>query len=275
MTSPILFGHFPLLGALFFYVSVTSGSRCATDTAVCGPGLLCAVGSCCSQWGFCGTSAQYCGDCCQSSCDNSTTLCGPGSPCAGGLCCSQWGVSAKFPLFRSVTWKSRAGPYIFSSHLVLWNKRRILRRGLSEWQLCTGNNLRSRKTLPCWRLLLSVGGERFFHLHVRFFFPFTTYSFDALEKSVQYCGTTADYCGAGCQSNCTLDDVICGPDNPCANDHCCSKWGHCGTTEDYCGEGCQSGNCDPEMTCGPEKPCDNGNCCSKWGVRKYLLAILK
>mmetsp|Transcript_28002 Transcript_28002/g.56518 ORF Transcript_28002/g.56518 Transcript_28002/m.56518 type:complete len:221 (+) Transcript_28002:68-730(+) len=91
MTSPILFGHFPLLGALFFYVSVTSGSRCATDTAVCGPGLLCAVGSCCSQWGFCGTSAQYCGDCCQSSCDNSTTLCGPGSPCAGGLCCSQWG----------------------------------------------------------------------------------------------------------------------------------------------------------------------------------------
>mmetsp|Transcript_31636 Transcript_31636/g.60361 ORF Transcript_31636/g.60361 Transcript_31636/m.60361 type:complete len:234 (+) Transcript_31636:78-779(+) len=233
MTSPILFGHFPLLGALFFYVSVTSGSRCATDTAVCGPGLLCAGGSCCSQWGL----RQF---------DN-----------------------VMRPRESMCWW------IMLLSVGVLWNKRRILRRGLSEWQLCTGNNLRSRKTLPCWRLLLSVGGERFFHLHVRFIFPFTTYSFDALEKSVQYCGTTADYCGAGCQSNCTLDDVICGPDNPCANDHCCSKWGHCGTTEDYCGEGCQSGNCDPEMTCGPEKPCDNGNCCSKWGVRKYLLAILK
>ena len=26
----------------------------------------------------------------------------------------------------------------------------------------------------------------------------------------------------------------------CANNMCCSQWGYCGTTDDYCGAGCQS-----------------------------------
>ncbi len=46
-----------------------------------------------------------------------------------------------------------------------------------------------------------------------------------MENSLQYCGTTEDYCGAGCQSNCTLNDVSCGPEKPCANGYCCSQWG--------------------------------------------------
>ncbi|CAO2842121.1 unnamed protein product [Amaranthus hypochondriacus] len=29
----------------------------------------------------------------------------------------------------------------------------------------------------------------------------------------------------------------------CATGLCCSKWGYCGTTADYCGDGCQSGPC--------------------------------
>jgi len=36
--------------------------------------------------------------------------------------------------------------------------------------------------------------------------------------------------------------MTCGPEKPCDNGNCCSKWGYCGDTEDYCGEGCQS-NC--------------------------------
>lgn len=29
----------------------------------------------------------------------------------------------------------------------------------------------------------------------------------------------------------------------CPADMCCSQWGYCGTTADYCGDGCQSGPC--------------------------------
>lgn len=32
----------------------------------------------------------------------------------------------------------------------------------------------------------------------------------------------------------------CGPGFPCANGTCCSRFGYCGTTDEYCGFGCQS-----------------------------------
>ncbi|KAL3801996.1 hypothetical protein HJC23_010340 [Cyclotella cryptica] len=103
--------------------SVENGSTCATDTAMCGPGLPCANGMCCSQWGYCGTTEDYCGTCCQNNCmtqgqsttnrsgggsinssfptmsptisgfcAKETAMCGPGRHCDGGMCCSQWGV---------------------------------------------------------------------------------------------------------------------------------------------------------------------------------------
>ena len=45
-----------------------SDSQCRTETNTCGPGIECEYGSCCSQWGWCGTSAAHCGECCQSNC---------------------------------------------------------------------------------------------------------------------------------------------------------------------------------------------------------------
>ncbi|GKT45179.1 chitin deacetylase ARB_04768 [Colletotrichum spaethianum] len=74
-----------------------------------------------------------------------------------------------------------------------------------------------------------------------------------------YCGSTDDYCGAGCQSgfgNCTVaastgpvinGDGSCGPkynNGTClgsAFGNCCSQYGYCGSTTDHCGTGCQSG----------------------------------
>ena len=98
---------------------------CATDTNSCGPNNPCANGLCCSQWGYCGLDAAYCGECCQNgacwdpssttsssstssststitttsstsagSCAAATADCGTEKPCAEGFCCSQWGVSA-------------------------------------------------------------------------------------------------------------------------------------------------------------------------------------
>ncbi|KAI1776687.1 hypothetical protein F4818DRAFT_440087 [Hypoxylon cercidicola] len=63
-----------------------------------------------------------------------------------------------------------------------------------------------------------------------------------------YCGSTVDYCEAGCQAefgmcltgsggNDSSDDGRCGPDfdnEVCDDTECCSAEGYCGTTTDHC-----------------------------------------
>lgn len=100
-----------------------------------------------------------------------------------------------------------------------------------------------------------------------------------------YCGTSASYCGAGCQKNfgtCSGSDSLpplnpdqCGPQNgnsKCGSGQCCSTNGWCGNSTAYCGAGCQTGfgDCSSapgggDGTCGPafnNKKCPNGQCCS-------------
>ncbi|KAK3135697.1 hypothetical protein QOZ80_5BG0422350 [Eleusine coracana subsp. coracana] len=69
-----------------------------------------------------------------------------------------------------------------------------------------------------------------------------------------YCGVTSDYCGRGCQSQCSVSGRRSGYAAPvrapqcgaqaggalCPNGLCCSQFGYCGVTNDYCGAGCQS-----------------------------------
>ncbi|KAL8656530.1 MAG: hypothetical protein Q9210_000167 [Variospora velana] len=103
-----------------------------------------------------------------------------------------------------------------------------------------------------------------------------------------YCGSTADYCGTGCQptfGTCAGSEVVpiaanlCGPanrNNKCFSGLCCSQAGYCGNTTDYCGAGCRSdfGDCSAttgpvgDGTCGPafgNKQCRSGQCCSAAG----------
>jgi len=54
----------------------------------------CAGGECCSQYGYCGTSSDYCGDGCKSgACWGSppSSVGGSACGCAPNECCSQWG----------------------------------------------------------------------------------------------------------------------------------------------------------------------------------------
>ncbi|KAK1734442.1 lytic polysaccharide monooxygenase [Skeletonema marinoi] len=44
-------------------------SSCPAENNACGPNNPCSNGMCCSQWGYCGNSEGYCGECCQSNCD--------------------------------------------------------------------------------------------------------------------------------------------------------------------------------------------------------------
>jgi len=45
---------------------ITLNPNCAAHSNSCSATNPCPNGGCCSQWGYCGTSAPYCGDCCQS-----------------------------------------------------------------------------------------------------------------------------------------------------------------------------------------------------------------
>ncbi|WOL05298.1 Glycoside hydrolase, family 19, catalytic [Canna indica] len=71
-----------------------------------------------------------------------------------------------------------------------------------------------------------------------------------------YCGSTEDYCGKDCQSQCRE----CGQQTGgvlCAGGLCCSRLGYCGSTPEYCGEGCQS-QCDGGPTPTPPPPSPGG-----------------
>jgi len=54
----------------------------------------CAPGTCCSQWGYCGTGPDFCGAGCREGCPSSSGNGGGGGGgcnCAPGLCCSKYG----------------------------------------------------------------------------------------------------------------------------------------------------------------------------------------
>merc|ERR1712194_68369 len=106
---------------------ITANPNCAARSNSCSATNPCPNGGCCSQWGYCGTSAPYCGDCCQSgncwaspptppvsqptppvptttstvasttvqapnpNCKANSNQCSATNPCPDGLCCSQWG----------------------------------------------------------------------------------------------------------------------------------------------------------------------------------------
>ncbi|KAL3798617.1 hypothetical protein ACHAWO_014026 [Cyclotella atomus] len=58
--------------------ATTPTGTCKAETGACGPNQPCGDGLCCSQWGYCGTTEAYCGDCCQNGdCWNDPT---PGTP---------------------------------------------------------------------------------------------------------------------------------------------------------------------------------------------------
>ncbi|CAK9215606.1 unnamed protein product [Sphagnum troendelagicum] len=80
-----------------------------------------------------------------------------------------------------------------------------------------------------------------------------------------YCGSTAAYCGTGCQSQCRCGSQA--GNALCANGLCCSQYGYCGSTAAYCGTGCQSQFCEAQQ-CGSQAGnalCANDLCCSQYG----------
>jgi hypothetical protein len=71
--------------AIISLVQVCEAQECGSQAG----NALCANDLCCSQYGYCGNTAAYCGTGCQSQCRCGSQ--GGNALCANGLCCSQYG----------------------------------------------------------------------------------------------------------------------------------------------------------------------------------------
>lgn len=187
---------------------------------------------CCSRWGFCGSTQEYCGLGCQDGpCEGSTATgqpipttesepavaedvsrCGADFP---GLSCPD-----KTPCCSASGYCGSSGAHC----------------GLGcQFGPCT-----TAYSIPPADQELRCGSE----------FPGKACpGFAPCCSALGYCGQGDEFCGEGCQAGlCEAtkpEPGRCGPELPgliCPiNAPCCSQWGYCGSTEEYCGEGCQSG----------------------------------
>ncbi|KAI9331811.1 hypothetical protein DFJ73DRAFT_963626 [Zopfochytrium polystomum] len=176
-----------LLASAAVLPPVASGFECGASSA----GATCAAGLCCSQWGWCGASADFCGDGCQ----QQFSL----GQCLPTAAATQFSIPPSLPL--PITTYGQCGP------------------GLG---VCSEGRCCSK-----WG----------------------------------WCGSTEDFCGAGCQDGYGLAPCLAKPNNTrsdtspppaptsgsacgsgfgtCGEDLCCSREGYCGKGGEYCGPGCQ------------------------------------
>ncbi|KAJ1547489.1 hypothetical protein HK096_002674 [Nowakowskiella sp. JEL0078] len=203
----------------------------------------CASGSCCSQYGYCGTTSEYCGTGCQSdygSCTASNTS-------TTAITATNTKVASATTTVTKTTTKT-AITIITSTVIATTTSSTTLTSTqpspVSSDGICATNG----KRCPDGKCCSQYG----------------------------YCGTTSGYCGTGCISNygiCTESSISaisaktittslavvitsnlpvstddsCGPSvgKICPNGFCCSEYGYCGNTSDYCNDlsQCSYGSC--------------------------------
>ncbi|KAF2164361.1 hypothetical protein M409DRAFT_37061, partial [Zasmidium cellare ATCC 36951] len=251
---------------------------------------------CCSQYGYCGSTDEYCGRGCQAAfgeCYEQTGdgRCGggpDGQSCAAGACCSPDGFCGS-----GLAWCGEGCQPKFGACYGLGNCGGAFELGCassdccSEWGYCgntteycgegcqsgfgtsssTTSTASSTSAIPTFAPGSGrCGGSTSLQCAAGL-----CCSFDG------FCGNTTDYCGFDCQESfglCASDrpNGACGGTNPtvfCLENACCSADGFCGQTEEFCGNGCDPryGQCSPyvpEGFCGGPIPvlCPEGLCCS-------------
>jgi len=84
---------------LFFVISTVT---CASNQR-CGSGYgNCPAGECCSKWGYCGTTSEYCSNSQGCQLAYGDCRCGSGfGKCVAGSCCSKWGYCGKTSAYCS------------------------------------------------------------------------------------------------------------------------------------------------------------------------------
>jgi len=237
-----------LISLAAFTTSLPELKSRSPNDGVCGniSGFSCQFninGRCCSKYGYCGSSIEYCGTGCQpgfsapGACTSASTIverCGPsngGQTCAGNpfkeTCCSEFGWCGSTPAHCG----TKCQPGFSASGACVSASTIVERCGPSNGgQTCAGN-------------------------------PFK----ETCCSEFGWCGSTSAHCGAKCQPGfsasgaCVSAPTIverCGPSNggqTCAGnpfeETCCSEYGWCGSTSAHCGTKCQPGfsgpNCRP------------------------------
>lgn len=178
--------------------AVDSG-KCAKG-AQCSSTIPCCDGTCCSKWGYCGTSPEYCGLGCQSKCDNTqinqgpvtqapvipvttmeppkcadtslpNTKCSATNPCCNGQCCSQYGYCGSTFEYCGTGCQSKCNGIATPATPP---PQEATPPPTTTSDKC-GKSTCSATSPCCSGACCSKWG---------------------------YCGTTTDYCGTGCVSNC-------------------------------------------------------------------------
>ncbi|WMV21823.1 hypothetical protein MTR67_015208 [Solanum verrucosum] len=194
-------------------------------------GAKCPTGMCCSIWGWCGTTSDYCGS---GFCQNQCT--GPG-PSPHGRCGMQAGGGA--PSQKDDADGKLMADYVLMDYVV------VLMVGVEPHGIIVLPEFVKVNAHPH-----HLHPHLHLHLHLRLHITGDCCSIWG------WCGPTYEYCSPGyCQMQCTgpYPEGRCGwqadgKSCPTATGQCCSNAGWCGTTSDYCAsEHCQS-QCNTTLT---------------------------
>jgi len=263
-----------------YYKGLLIALFASTIAAKCGPGYgSCSNGQCCSKYGYCGTTEDYCGSGCQagygncnSSSNNSPSAsvvistdgrCGIGfnTKCPNGYCCSKYGYCGTSSDHCNSGCQTGYGSCGSSSSNTTTTTKKTTTTTTKKTTTTTINGSSSLPTSTDGRCGTNFG---------------TVCPNGKCCSKYGYCGTSSDHCNSGCQSGfgtCSSSSVtvatstttkktttttistssntslptstsgLCGKfDGVCPNHQCCSRYGYCGSTDEYCtaAMGCQS-----------------------------------
>jgi len=254
--------------------TTTTKKNTSTNTSGrCGASYgSCANSKCCSKYGYCGTTDEYCGSGCQSEygkCNSSnrttkktttttkktttttkkttTTTKKNTSTNTSGRCGASYGSCANSKCCSKYGYCGTTDEYCGSGCQ-------------SEFGKCNTNNTTTRKTTTTTKKTTTTTKKTTTTTKKSTSTNTSgrcgaTYGSCASGKCCSkygYCGTTDEHCGSGCQSSygkCNSNTIAvstesgrCGANyGKCAGkSECCSKYGYCGVSSDHCGSGCQS-----------------------------------
>eukprot|EP00835_Amoeboradix_gromovi_P003692 NODE_254_length_12812_cov_0.286872.p3 type:complete len:460 gc:universal NODE_254_length_12812_cov_0.286872:12576-11197(-) len=197
----------------------------------CGPSLgSCSSGNCCSQWGWCGTGATYCGSGCMVGYGDCTTAvsndgtCSATLACPSGFCCSKYGYCGNTAEYCGTT--TPTNPISTDGTC---NSKLDCPSGLccsihgycgTTDAYCKGANC--SKQCPATSTGLN-----------------TATTAKAATTTVKAATTTVKATTTTAAANPTSTDFTCSATLDCPSGLCCSIYGYCGTTDAYCGSDCQ------------------------------------
>ncbi|KAJ1660432.1 hypothetical protein IWQ61_000649 [Dispira simplex] len=196
----------------------------ASAQGQCNANTPCPNNLCCSQWGYCGTGSDFCGTGCQNGpCEGSQAQCSSTKACANPAhCCSQWGycgVGTEFCGTGCQNGPCEGSQAQCSKTKACANKDHCC----SQWGYC------------------GVGAE-FCGAGCQNG-PCEGTSTTTTSTSTSTSSTTTSTSTSPTPTNPPREDRSCDKNTACFPGDCCSKFNFCGSTAQHCGQGCQHGPC--------------------------------